>query len=79
MKIEERVKKIYDITEKFKVDGVIHHSLKFCDVYLYDVPKIKELLSDNEISIVFIESDGRLGSLDQLKTRIEAFSEMINN
>lgn len=77
MKIEERAKNIYKFAEKFNIDGVIHHSLKFCDVYLYDVPQLKELLREKDLSVLFIESDGRLGSLDQLKTRIEAFSEMI--
>jgi benzoyl-CoA reductase/2-hydroxyglutaryl-CoA dehydratase subunit BcrC/BadD/HgdB len=77
MKIEERAKSIHEVAEKLKIDGVIHHTLKFCDVYLYDVPQLKELLNEKDLSVLFIESDGRLGSLDQLKTRIEAFSEMI--
>jgi len=79
MRIEDRAKSLIDITEKYKLDGIIHHSLKFCDTYLYDVPKLKEILNENDISVLFLESDGTLGSLNQLKTRIEAFSEMISN
>lgn len=79
MKIEERVKILTQISEKFDINGIIHHSLKFCDTYLYDVPKLKEILNDQGLNVLFIESDGRLGSLNQLKTRIEAFSEMIRN
>ncbi|MFW9830052.1 MAG: 2-hydroxyacyl-CoA dehydratase subunit D [Candidatus Thorarchaeota archaeon] len=79
MKIEERAQNVINLSKKFKVNGVIHHSLKFCDTYLYDVPKLKELLMDEGLNVLFIESDGTLGSTDQLKTRIEAFSEMIIN
>ncbi|MFW9972414.1 MAG: 2-hydroxyacyl-CoA dehydratase subunit D [Candidatus Odinarchaeota archaeon] len=77
MRIEERAEKLIDISKKFNVNGIIHHSLKFCDTYLYDVPRLRDLLIEKELSVLFIESDGTLGSLNQLKTRIEAFSEMI--
>ena len=76
--IKDRVSNIYEISQKFKTDGVIHHSLKFCDTYLYDVPAIKEMLNEKELKVLFIESDG-LGSPNQLRTRLEAFSEMIKN
>jgi benzoyl-CoA reductase/2-hydroxyglutaryl-CoA dehydratase subunit BcrC/BadD/HgdB len=79
MQIEERAKKIINNSKKFNVDGVIHHSLKFCDTYLYDVPALKEILVEHGISVLFIESDGGLGDVNQIRTRIEAFSEMIKN
>jgi benzoyl-CoA reductase/2-hydroxyglutaryl-CoA dehydratase subunit BcrC/BadD/HgdB len=77
MQINERAKQIYNTAEKFKVDGVIHHSLKFCDTYLYDVPTLKSLLSEKGLNVLFIESDGGLGNINQIRTRIEAFSEII--
>jgi benzoyl-CoA reductase/2-hydroxyglutaryl-CoA dehydratase subunit BcrC/BadD/HgdB len=77
MKIEERARNIINISKKFSVNGIIHHSLKFCDTYLYDVPKLKEVLMEEGLNVLFIESDGTLGSVNQLKTRIEAFSEML--
>jgi len=79
MQIKERAKQIINNSKKFKVDGVIHHSLKFCDTYLYDVPVLKEILKENGIPVLFIESDGGLGDINQIRTRIEAFSEMIKN
>jgi len=79
MNIEDRAKSIIEISKKFNVNGVIHHALKFCDVYLYDVPRLKEILVEKELPVLFLESDGTLGSLNQMKTRIEAFSEMLKN
>ncbi|TET01954.1 MAG: 2-hydroxyacyl-CoA dehydratase [Promethearchaeota archaeon] len=79
MQIEERAKQIISNSKKFNVDGVIHHSLKFCDTYLYDVPALKEILVENGLPVLFIESDGGLGDVNQIRTRIEAFSEMIKN
>jgi benzoyl-CoA reductase/2-hydroxyglutaryl-CoA dehydratase subunit BcrC/BadD/HgdB len=79
MNIEERAKHIVENSKKFNTKGVIHHALKFCDVYLYDVPRLKELLVEKDINVLFLESDGTLGSLNQMKTRIEAFSEILSN
>lgn len=79
MNIKERVNNLAKRTEEYNVDGIIHHTLKFCDVYLYDVPKLKDYIVDKGIKILFIESDGRLGSFNQLKTRIEAFQEIIRS
>ena len=78
MKIEERAAYISKISQKFEIDGIIHHSLKFCDTYLYDVPPLRDLLNEEGLKVLFIESDG-LESMNQLKTRIEAFTEMIKN
>jgi len=79
MQIEERAKHIINRSKKFNIEGIIHHSLKFCDTYLYDVPALKEILVENGIPVLFIESDGGLGDINQNRTRIEAFSEIIKN
>lgn len=77
MRIEERVKTIIELVKEFKVDGIIHHSLKFCDTYLYDVPFLKNAFSESGIKTLFIEGDCTLGSFSQLRTRIEAFAEIL--
>ena len=79
MNINERASYIFETSKRFNANGIIHHSLKFCDPYLYDVPRLKELLIEKGLSVLFLESDGSLGSLNQLKTRIEAFSEILKN
>ena len=79
MQINERADHIYKTAEKFKVDGIIHHSLKFCDTYLYDVPTLKKILNEKGLSVLFIESDGGLGDINRMRTRIEAFSEILKS
>ena len=79
MQIEKRADQIYNTAKKFKVDGIIHHSLKFCDTYLYDVPTLKKILTEKGLKVLFIESDGGLGDVNRIRTRIEAFSEIIKS
>ena len=78
MKINDRASNIFKLSQKLNIDGIIYHSLKFCDTYLYDVPRLKELLKEKDLKVLFIESDG-MGSMNQLKTRIEAFTEIIKH
>ncbi|MEW6367454.1 MAG: 2-hydroxyacyl-CoA dehydratase family protein [Acidobacteriota bacterium] len=75
--VEERTRRLADLVREFSADGVIYHSLKFCDTNLYDAPVVKQHLAEGGIRALFIESDGTPGSFGQLRTRIEAFGEMI--
>lgn len=79
MLLEDRAKGIIEQVKEFNVDGVIHYSLKFCDTALYDVPALKKVLNESKINCLFIEGDSTLGSFGQLKTRIEAFAEIVSN
>ena len=79
MLLENRAEGIIEQVNNLNVDGVIYYSLKFCDTALYDVPALKKILNDSNINVLFIEGDCTLGSFGQLKTRIEAFTEMISS
>lgn len=57
--------------------GVIYASLKFCDAYLYDFPRVQERLLKESIPVLRLESDYADGNTGQVLTRVEAFLEML--
>ena len=63
--------------DEFRVDGVIFYTLKFCDPFLFDVPLLKEKLSERGLPTLRLEGDYTPGTLGRVKTRIEAFIEML--
>jgi benzoyl-CoA reductase/2-hydroxyglutaryl-CoA dehydratase subunit BcrC/BadD/HgdB len=63
--------------DEFGVDGVIFYTLKFCDPYLYDVPLLKAQLAERGIPGLQLEGDFTPGTLGRVRTRIEAFIEML--
>jgi len=68
------------LSERFKscgARGVIYASLKFCDSYLYDFPRLEMRLRREGIPVLRLESDYADGHAGQLLTRVEAFLEMI--
>lgn len=57
------------------VDGIIYHTIKFCDIYSYDYVEIKNKLN---IPILKVETDYTKQCEGQIKTRVEAFVESLN-
>ena len=57
--------------------GVIGQTIKFCDPYLDRLPAVRETLRQAGIPLLLLEGDCTLRSIEQQRTRIEAFIEMM--
>ena len=60
-----------------KLDGLIYHTVKFCDQYHYEAAALKKLDSFH-VPVLNLETDLTRQSSGQIKTRIEAFIEEIS-
>jgi benzoyl-CoA reductase subunit C len=63
--------------EEFKVNGAILFIYKYCDPYGFEVPAIKSYIESAGTPVLYIEDEYSTSSLGRVKTRIEAFLEMI--
>jgi benzoyl-CoA reductase/2-hydroxyglutaryl-CoA dehydratase subunit BcrC/BadD/HgdB len=72
-----KLKEIENSIIKNHVEGIIFISLKFCDTVLYSFPLLKERLNQMGIPVLYLEMEYDNFSEGQLKTRIEAFLEML--
>ncbi len=68
---------LIDMSKKFKADAVIICQLKFCDPEEFDYPIIKKELEAAGVPSLYIEIEQQMDSLEQLRTRIQSFSEML--
>jgi benzoyl-CoA reductase/2-hydroxyglutaryl-CoA dehydratase subunit BcrC/BadD/HgdB len=57
--------------------GVIGQTIKFCDPYLDRLPMVRETLREAGLPLLLLEGDCNLRSIEQQRTRIEAFIEMM--
>ncbi|HAU86239.1 MAG TPA: hypothetical protein DCW90_12320 [Lachnospiraceae bacterium] len=73
-----RANNLLKIIDKYDIDAVIYHSLKFCINHSYDYMQMKELLNDEGIPVLLAESDFSKSGLEQLRIRVEAFMEMLS-
>ena len=58
--------------------GVIGQTIKFCDPYLDRLPAVREALRRAGVPLLLLEGDCSLRSIEQQRTRIEAFIEMLD-
>lgn len=59
------------------IDGVVFAMMKFCDPEEYDYPIVKGDIEGEGISTTIIEVDQQNKSTEQIRTRIQTFSEML--
>jgi benzoyl-CoA reductase/2-hydroxyglutaryl-CoA dehydratase subunit BcrC/BadD/HgdB len=76
---DERLDDIVNIAQEYQVDGVIHYNLQFCQTYANEAVRVERRLEEADIPLLRIETDYSDEDTGQLKTRIEAFLEMIRN
>ena len=76
---KERLENIKNLAENSNIDGIIHYSLQFCTPYLMEEYKVEKEIEDIGIPILKIETDYSQEDVGQLKTRIQAFLEMIGD
>ncbi|MDD5243845.1 MAG: 2-hydroxyacyl-CoA dehydratase family protein [Syntrophorhabdaceae bacterium] len=62
---------------EFKVDGAILFIYKYCDPYGFEVPAMKSYIESAGIPVLYLEDEYSTSTLARVKTRIEAFLEMI--
>ncbi|MGD2127301.1 MAG: 2-hydroxyacyl-CoA dehydratase family protein [Desulfobacteraceae bacterium] len=63
--------------KEFKVDGAILYIYKYCDPFGFEVPARKAYYDSMDIPLLHLEDLYSGGTVGQLRTRIQAFLEMI--
>jgi benzoyl-CoA reductase/2-hydroxyglutaryl-CoA dehydratase subunit BcrC/BadD/HgdB len=73
----DRVNHILEMVEKYKADGVIHYGLQFCQPYATEAMSVEKQLEAKNIPTLRIDTDYSMEDVGQLKTRVEAFIELL--
>jgi benzoyl-CoA reductase subunit C len=76
--LEARFGHMKQYIRDFKVNGAILLTYKYCDPFGFEVPAIKSFIESAGTPVLYIEDEYSTSSLGRVKTRIEAFLEMIS-
>lgn len=73
----ERMDDVLAMAKMLKADGVLHYAIQFCTPYMMEAYRIKNAVEEEKVPFLRIETDYSMEDASQLKTRIEAFLEMM--
>ena len=80
MNNQKRIDLLDELIDEYKVDGVIDIALQSCHPFNVESHKIKEFVTKQKnIDYMAIETDYSETDTEQLRTRFEAFIEMIED
>ena len=74
---EDRLFRLLQMAEEFSIDGIIYYVLKGCVIYDFELIRVEKIMKNKNISMLRIETDYTPEDIEQLRTRIEAFVEML--
>ena len=75
---KDRFDHIVEMADAYKADGVIHYGLQFCQPYIMESIPVEKALEEKNIPCLRVETDYGMEDVGQVKTRVEAFIELIN-
>jgi len=73
----ERLDHVVQMARGLNAAGVIHYSLQFCGPYTTESYLVEKRLEEEGIPLLKLETDYSLEDVEQLKTRVEAFVEVL--
>ena len=74
---DDRVDRLLELIEQYKADGVVYHVLRLCQVFDFEFRKISKVLEAKAFPLLKIETEYSEEDIGQIKTRVEAFIEML--
>jgi benzoyl-CoA reductase/2-hydroxyglutaryl-CoA dehydratase subunit BcrC/BadD/HgdB len=77
LKSDRRLEKLHELVDEYRVQGVIYHTLRYCDPYSFKAKETKDLLAGRGISLLEIHTEYSGSDFEAIRTRVEAFVEMI--
>ena len=75
--LENRYGYIDRFIADWRVDGAIFYIVRYCDTCELEGPDLREHLDSAKIPVLMIEDDYSTSTIGQLRTRVQAFLEMI--
>ena len=66
-----------ELVKEYDADAIVVLMMKFCDPEQYDYPIYKAEIEDAGIPMLYMEIDQQTSGFEQIRTRIQSFSEML--
>ncbi len=76
---EDRLYRLLQMVDEFNIHGIIYHVLKGCVIYDFELIRVERIMKKKNIPLLRVETDYSPEDIEQLRTRVEAFIEMLGS
>lgn len=77
LETDRRLKKLKELIAKTRADGVVYHTLRYCDPFSFKALETKQVLAGEDIPFLEIHTEYASSDTEGIRTRIEAFLELL--
>jgi benzoyl-CoA reductase/2-hydroxyglutaryl-CoA dehydratase subunit BcrC/BadD/HgdB len=74
----ERLDVVVELSRKFKVDGIIWYQLRYCDTYNMEFFYFNNIMKEQGIPVLQLESEYDVEERGRLMNRVESFMETLD-
>jgi len=74
---DRRLKNLLRMISEYRVEGMIYHTLRYCDPFTFKANETKKVLKDI-IPLLEIHTEYASSDVESIRTRVEAFLELIH-
>lgn len=75
---DRRLANMADLIDTYKVEGIIYHTLRYCDPFTFKAIETKKFFQD-KAAFLEIHTEYAPVDVEAVRTRVEAFMELIQN
>jgi benzoyl-CoA reductase/2-hydroxyglutaryl-CoA dehydratase subunit BcrC/BadD/HgdB len=79
IKSEDRIDRLLELTDEYHIDGVIYHTQRLCLLFDVESGKVRKVMEKHAMPFLSINTDYSKEDIGQLRTRIEAFIEILQS
>lgn len=74
---EDRVNRLVGLAEEYAIDGLVYHNLRACVLFQFETSAVRETFRERGTPVLEISTDYGAQDLEQMRTRVQAFAEML--
>ncbi len=79
LETDKRLANLKQLIKDSQAQGVVYHTLRFCDPFSFKAGETKDVLKKEGVSLLEIHTEYAGSDVEAIRTRTEAFVEMIRN
>ncbi len=79
LETDRRLKNLKQLIKDYRAQGVIYHTLRYCDPFTFKAGETKDVLKNEGVPLLEIHTEYAGSDVEAIRTRAEAFVELIRN